>query len=80
MSVDLAAKLQATIFALGCSSRKGLVARFRLNNAATTLELESLHKWMQGRASPRGTAFYSEWARILGSRALGRLARVVYAG
>jgi hypothetical protein len=66
MSVDLPAKLRATMTALGCGSRKGLIARFRANNPQTSLELDSLHKWMQGRASPRSTAFYTEWAAVLG--------------
>lgn len=63
----LAIKLHLTAAALGCDSRKALCARFRAVNPATRCEVERLHKWMQGRASPRGISFYEDWRRVVGS-------------
>jgi hypothetical protein len=67
MAVDLAAKLRVTSAALGCVTRKDLCARFRAVNAATHFDLERSHKWMQGKAEPRASGMYDDWARILGT-------------
>ena len=66
MPTEIPAKLRATMAALGCHSRKDLAARFRARNPRTACEIDSLHKWMQGRATPRVAAFYDEWAQLLG--------------
>ncbi len=67
MAVDLPAKLRVTSAALGCVTRKDLCARFRLVNAATHFDLERSHKWMQGKAEPRSSTIYEDWAQVLGT-------------
>jgi hypothetical protein len=63
---DIPAKLRATMAALGCHTRKELVARFRTSNPRSACDIEPLHKWMQGRATPRLAGFYDEWAALIG--------------
>jgi hypothetical protein len=65
---EFAAKLRLTAAALGCTSRKVFCARFRAVNPRTQCEVERLHKWMQGRALPRGTDFYDDWRAVVGSQ------------
>ena len=67
MTDDLPAKLLVTQRLLGCVSRKELCARFRDVNPRTDFDLERSHKWMQGRARPRGMRVYEDWARLLGT-------------
>jgi hypothetical protein len=67
MSADFARKLQLTAALLGCTTRKELCAAFRAVNPATDFELERAHKWLQGRAMPRGMAIYAEWAQVIGT-------------
>jgi hypothetical protein len=62
---DLASKLRITAAALGCSSQKDLCARFREVNPGTTFDLERSYKWMQGRAQPRSSQIYVDWATLL---------------
>ncbi len=64
---DFDAKLRMTACALGCVSRKDLVARFRAVNRATQCELDRLHKWLQGRSIPRSADVLNDWALVLGS-------------
>ena len=54
--------------ALGCDSRKELVALFVGRNPRSVCTLEALNKWMQGRAKPRASSFYSDWSAMLGLR------------
>lgn len=71
MPADIAAKLRVTAAALGCHSRKDLAARFRASNPRTVCEVESLHKWMQGRSTPRSMSLYNDWAAVLGIKRSG---------
>lgn len=64
---ELAAKLRVTAAALRCATRKELCGRFRAVNPATPFDLERSHKWLQGRARPRGPQMYEDWARVLGT-------------
>ncbi|MEJ0017900.1 MAG: hypothetical protein WDN25_15290 [Acetobacteraceae bacterium] len=68
---DFAEKLRLTAAALHCTSRKDLCARFRAVNPATQCDLERLHKWIQGRALPRSTQLYDDWAKVLGTERSG---------
>ena len=65
MADGLPAKLLITQELLACASRKELCARFREVNPRTEFDLERSHKWMQGRARPRSTRVYKDWARLL---------------
>lgn len=67
MADGLPAKLLVTQELLGCASRKELCARFRDVNPRTEFDLERSHKWMQGRARPRSSRVYEDWARLLGT-------------
>ncbi len=64
---ELPAKLLVTQELLGCNSRKELCARFRDVNPRTEFDLERSHKWIQGRAKPRSSRVYEDWARLLGT-------------
>ena len=65
-TTEIPAKQRATMAALGCHTRKELVARFRVRNSRTACDIDPLHKWMQGRATPRLAGFYDEWAAVIG--------------
>ena len=52
---------------MGCSTRKALCARFRGANPATICDIDRLHKWMQGRAIPRGQQFFEDWRLVIAS-------------
>lgn len=69
--VAFAAKLRATMAAIGCRGRKELCARFRAVNPATHCDLERLHKWFQGKALPRTNAIFVDLAAVLGSMRSG---------
>jgi hypothetical protein len=65
---EFAAKLRLTAAAIGCTSRKAFCARFHAVNPRTQCEVERLHKWMQGRALPRGIDFYEDWRAVIASQ------------
>ena len=65
MGQSIDRKLCFTAAALGAASRKELAAAFRRVNPATSFDLERAHKWLQGRARPRDTGLYEDWARLL---------------
>lgn len=65
---SLAAKLQLTRLALGCSTQKELVARFAAVNPATAFTAQNAYKWLGGKAMPRVSSVYEDWAQILGGR------------
>lgn len=67
MHALFARKLQLTAAALGCTTRKALCARFRGVNPATICDIDRLHKWMQGRAMPRGPQLFEDWRAVIGS-------------
>lgn len=67
MRTTLPAKLRITSAALGCTTRKDLCARFLATNPATGFDLDRSHKWMQGKAAPRSSRVYDDWALVLGT-------------
>ncbi len=67
MRDSLPGKLRITAAVLGCTRRKDLCARFRGVNPGTEFDLERSHKWMQGRAAPRSSRVYDDWAQVLGT-------------
>ncbi|WP_421989225.1 hypothetical protein [Roseococcus sp.] len=64
--VEIAAKLSLTSQVLGCSSHKDLCGRFRAVNPTTYFDPQRSRKWMQGKAEPRFTEVYEDWAKVLG--------------
>ena len=67
MSVAFALKLRMAAAALGCTSRKELCARFRVVNPTTQCDLDRLNKWVQGRALPRASSVYADFASVIGT-------------
>ncbi len=65
MTAGFATKLRLTAAVLGCDSQKALCARFRSANPRTHFEPERAAKWLQGRATPRNSDVYDDWARVL---------------
>lgn len=63
---SLAAKLRLTSRALGCTTSKELCARFAAVNPATAFTPQNAYKWLGGKAMPRMSSVYDDWARILG--------------
>ena len=63
---ELAMKLQLTSLALGCSTSKELCARFAAVNPETAFTTQNAYKWVRGKATPRLSSVYEDWARILG--------------
>lgn len=61
----LAAKLRLTSRALGCTTSKELCARFAAVNPATAFTPQNAYKWLGGKAMPRVSSVYEDWARIL---------------
>lgn len=66
MAVEISRKLCLTAALLRVASRKELAAAFRSVNPNSTFDVERAHKWVQGRAKPRGTQVYADWARVVG--------------
>jgi hypothetical protein len=62
---DFAEKLRLTAAAVGCVTYKDLCERFRAVNPYTYCDLARLQKWMRGRAMPRASKFYEDWAKVL---------------
>lgn len=62
---QLAAKLQLTAAALGCTTGKELCVRFAAVNPATAFTVENAYKWMRGKARPRMSSVYDDWAAVL---------------
>lgn len=60
-------KLRITAALLGCASQKDLCIRFHEVNPGTTFDLERSYKWMLGRALPRASRVYEDWATLLGT-------------
>lgn len=58
-------KLCLTASLLGAETRKELAAAFRRINPATEFDLQRAHKWLQGRAQPRGRRVYEDWALLI---------------
>jgi hypothetical protein len=66
LSIAIDRKLMLTAALLGAVGRKDLAAAFRRANPATTFDLARAHKWLQGRARPRDSGLYDDWAAVLG--------------
>lgn len=62
----LALKLKLTSLALGCSTNKELCARFASSNPATRFIPQNAYKWLSGKAMPRESSVYEDWAQVLG--------------
>ncbi|MBN9439257.1 hypothetical protein [Bosea sp. (in: a-proteobacteria)] len=65
-SLHLALKLRLTSVVLGCSTSKELCARFAASNRATLFVPQNAYKWLGGKAMPRASSVYEDWARVLG--------------
>ncbi|KFC64943.1 hypothetical protein FG93_04965 [Bosea sp. LC85] len=65
-SRHLALKLRLTSLVLGCSTHKELCARFAASNGTTLFVPQNAYKWMSGKAMPRVSSVYEDWARVLG--------------
>ena len=63
---NLALKLKLTALALGCPTNKELCARFAAVNPATLFVTQNAYKWLSGKAMPRTSSVYEDWARVLG--------------
>ncbi|MGQ3071060.1 MAG: hypothetical protein ACT7A5_08410 [Ferrovibrionaceae bacterium] len=63
---SLAAKLRLTSRALGCTTSKELCARFAAVNPGTAFTTQNAYKWLGGKAMPRMSSVYDDWARVLG--------------
>ncbi|MGO4740179.1 hypothetical protein AB4099_26775 [Bosea sp. 2KB_26] len=63
---NLALKLKLTALALGCPTNKELCARFAAVNPATLFVTQNAYKWLSGKAMPRASSVYEDWARVLG--------------
>jgi hypothetical protein len=62
---DIDRKLCLTAAVVGAVTRKDLAAAFRRVNPATSFDVERAHKWLQGRARPRESSIYEDWATLL---------------
>lgn len=62
----LALKLRLTSLVLGCSTNKELCARFVASNPTTLFVPQNAYKWLSGKAMPRASSVYEDWARVLG--------------
>ncbi|MGD9508975.1 MAG: hypothetical protein AB7O95_27545 [Geminicoccaceae bacterium] len=66
MPVEISRKLCLTAAWLGADSRKEFAAAFRRVNPTTPFDVQRAHKWLQGRALPRGRQLYEDWAELVG--------------
>lgn len=66
MAVEIRRKLCLTAAWLRVDSRKELAAAFHGVNPHSVFDVQRAHKWVQGRAQPRGSQIYADWARLLG--------------
>ncbi len=71
MQATFARKLGLTAGVLRCATRKELCARFRAANPNTEFDLERSFKWLQGKALPRSSSVYEDWAAVLGTSRSG---------
>lgn len=61
-------KIRMTAETLGCRSLSELVERLQTVNPRSTVTLDQLYKWAQGRSQPRTFGVYDDLARLLGLR------------
>jgi hypothetical protein len=62
---DIDRKLRVTAAFLGAVTAKDLAAAFRRANPVTSFDVERAHKWIQGRARPRESRLYEDWAKVV---------------
>lgn len=62
----LSLKLRLTSLVLGCSTAKELCARFAACNRSTLFVPQNAYKWLGGKAMPRASSVYEDWAQVLG--------------
>ena len=62
----LGSKLRLTSIALGCATTKELCRRFSAVNPDTQFTLQNSYKWLHGKARPRMSGIYDDWAAVLG--------------
>ena len=62
----LANKLRLTSLVLGCSTNKELCSRFASVNPSTAFVAQNAYKWLGGKAMPRVSSVYEDWAQVLG--------------
>ncbi|MBW8724103.1 MAG: hypothetical protein JF625_02940 [Inquilinus limosus] len=65
MAQDIDRKLRVTAAFLGAVTAKDLAAAFRRANPVTSFDVERAHKWIQGRARPRESRLYEDWAKVV---------------
>lgn len=63
---QLGSKLRLTSIALGCATTKELCRRFSAVNPDTQFTLQNSYKWLHGKARPRMSGIYDDWAAVLG--------------
>lgn len=51
---------------LGCATAKEFCARFAASNPMTTFVPQNAYKWLRGKAMPRASSVYDDWALVLG--------------
>lgn len=72
MAREIDRKLRLTATLLGIVTRKDLAAAFRRINPKTTFDVGRADKWLQGRARPRESEVYEDWAKVLDLNRPGR--------
>ncbi|MGO1078073.1 hypothetical protein [Inquilinus sp. CA228] len=65
MARDIDRKLRVTAALVGAVTLKDLAAAFRRVNPATSFDIDRAHKWIQGRARPRESRLYEDWAKVV---------------
>lgn len=65
MATRIDRKLSLVASLLGAGTRKELAAAFRRVNPTTEFDLQRAHKWLQGRAQPRGRRIYEDLALLV---------------
>lgn len=72
-------KIRIAVEAFGCRSLGELVERLQAANPRSTVTLDQMYKWAQGRALPRGFAAYDDLALALGLAGEGSFVRTASA-
>lgn len=68
---ELSRKLRLTALALGCATNKELCARFATVNPNTAFTTQNAYKWVRGKATPRLSSVYEDWAQLLAADVSG---------
>ena len=65
MVPEFALRLRLAAAVLRCETRKDLASAFRRVNPNTSFDLDRADKWLSGKALPRTTDIYRDWAKLL---------------